>query len=73
MVRGDLPSSEADQLLQIIVLDAAGQEEPMTHTRDSITSSSSSSHSSAGQNSADEAFDLELAKAISASLEGATK
>ena len=67
VVRGELPSCEADQLLQVIVLDAAGDE-----TKTHKGKSTSSSGNTVDQSSADDTFDLELATAISASLEGVT-
>eukprot|EP00731_Ephydatia_muelleri_P026435 Em0018g535a len=67
VVRGELPSSEADQLLQVITLDATGHE-ATANRGNSVTSSTSSSSSTEHQSSVDESFDLELATAISASL-----
>lgn len=69
VVRGELPSSEADQLLQVITLDATGHE-ATANRGNSVTSSTSSSSSTEHQSSVDESFDLELATAISASLAG---
>lgn len=68
VVRGELPSSEADLLLQVITLDATGHE--TASKGNSITSFTGSSSSTECQSSTDESFDLELATAISASLEG---
>lgn len=67
VVRGELPSSEADLLLQVITLDATGHE--TASKGNSITSFTGSSSSTECQSSTDESFDLELATAISASLE----